>query len=62
MERILFQYVLENNSGEEKFVQCNRNDEDGLKDYDICEMFLDFMESVGFSEDNIFRYFNEENT
>ena len=60
MERISFQYVLDDNDGEEKFVRCNRNDEDGLKDYDICEMFLDFMESVGFSESNILRYFGRK--
>ena len=59
MERISFHYVFEDDE-EEKVVQHNKNDEGGLKDYDICEMFLDFMRSVGFSENNIFKYFSRE--
>jgi hypothetical protein len=31
----------------------------GLHDYEICEMFVDFMRSAGFSEDNIVKYFRE---
>lgn len=60
MERITFHYVLEDKDGEEKFLRCHKRDENGLKDYDICEMFLDFMRSVGFSENNVFKYFSKE--
>ena len=59
MERIEFTYVFDED-GEEKTVQHCKRDENGVHDYDICEMFLDFMRSVGFSEENVFRYFNEE--
>ena len=28
---------------------------------ELCEMFVDFMESAGYSTQNIYDYFNEEN-
>ena len=59
MERIEFNYSYHNEDGEEKMMMVSKRNEDGLHDYDICEMFLDFMRSVGFSEANVFRYFNE---
>ena len=59
MERIEFTYVFDED-GEEKTVRHCKRDENGVHDYDICEMFLDFMRSVGFSEENVFKYFNEE--
>ena len=58
MERIEFTYVFDED-GEEKTVRHCKCDKNGVRDYDICEMFLDFMRSVGFSEENVFRYFNE---
>ena len=59
MERIEFNYSYHDEDGEEKMITASKRNEDGLHDYDICEMFLDFMNSVGFSEENVFRYFNE---
>lgn len=59
MERIEFTYNYHDEKGEEKIVTVAKRNEDGLQDYDICEMFVDFMNSVGFSEDNIFRYFQK---
>ena len=59
MERIEFNYSYRDENGEEKMVTASKRNEDGLHDYDICEMFVDFMNSVGFSEDNVFRYFQE---
>ena len=47
---------------EEYCVQNNlvrKKDENGIHDYDVCEMFLDFMRSVGFSEENVYKYFQE---
>ena len=59
MERIEFNYSYRDENDEEKMVTASKRNEDGLHDYDICEMFVDFMNSVGFSEENIFRYFQE---
>ena len=58
MERIEFNYVYHDEDGEEKTVTHSKRSDD-IHDYDICEMFLDFMRSVGFSEENVFRYFRE---
>jgi hypothetical protein len=59
MERIEFNYVFRDGDNEEKLITVSKREEDGLRDYDICEMFMDFMRSVGFSEVNIHNYFNE---
>lgn len=59
MERIEFNYVYHDEDGNERLVTVSKRNENGLHDYDICEMFLDFMRSVGFSEENVFKYFNE---
>jgi hypothetical protein len=59
MERIEFTYTYHDEDGAEKAVTQAKRDENGIHDYDICEMFLDFMRSVGFSEENVFRYFNQ---
>ena len=59
MERIEFTYTYHDKDGEEKVVTQAKRNENGIHDYDICEMFLDFMRSVGFSEENVFRYFNQ---
>ena len=59
MERIELNYCYRDENDEEKIVTISKRNEDGLHDYDVCEMFVDFMNSVGFSEENVFRYFNE---
>ena len=59
MERIEFNYVFREDDKEEKMITISNREEDGIHDYDVCEMFLDFMRSVGFSEENITNYFNE---
>jgi hypothetical protein len=59
MERIELNYCYRDENDEEKIVTLSKRDENGLHDYDVCEMFVDFMNSVGFSEENVFRYFNE---
>ena len=53
MERIELNYVFRDESGEEKMITQSKRDENGIHDYDVCEMFLDFMRSVGFSEENV---------
>ena len=57
MERIEFNYTYHSGDGEEKLVSSSRRSEDGVKTVDICEMFIDFMESVGFDEESILKYF-----
>ena len=59
MERIEFSYSFHGTDGEEKIITVSKRDEDGLHDPDVCEMFMDFMRSVGFSEQNVFDYFRE---
>ena len=59
MERIELNYCYRDENDEETIVTISKRNEDGLHDYDVCEMFVDFMNSVGFSEENVFRYFNE---
>lgn len=59
MERIELNYCYRDENGEEKMVTASKRNEDRLYDYDICEMFVDFMNSVGFSKDNVFKYFQE---
>lgn len=59
MERIEFSYSFHDADGEEKIITVSKRDEDGLCDHDVCEMFMDFMRSVGFSEQNVFDYFRE---
>ena len=36
-----------------------RKSDDGLDANDICEDFVDFMVAAGFSEQNVYDYFNE---
>lgn len=59
MERIEFSYVFRDGDEDEKMVTTTKRNEDGLCATDVCEMFLDFMKSVGFSEKNIFDFFRE---
>ena len=59
MERIEFNYVFRDEDNEEKMVTASKREECGLHDYDVCELFLDFIRSVGFSESNVINYFKE---
>ena len=38
----------------------NMKDKDCILANELCEMFLDFMQSAGYSEENVFKYFNED--
>ena len=62
MEKIQFSYTYDEGDGSEvrqvNFQKADTEDR-GLMATDICEMFVDFMNSVGFSEENVFRYFKE---
>ena len=59
IERIELNYSYRTDNGEEKFVTMSKQNEDSLCDYDICRMFIDFMDSVGFSKENVLRNFRE---
>ena len=55
-----FAYVFTNDEGDdEKRVFVRKQDKYGLNSNDLCEAFVDFMESAGFSVDNIYNYFSE---
>ena len=58
METIEFKYGFRDGN-EVKEINVCKKDEDGLHDYDICEMFFDFMRSIGFSEENVIKYFRD---
>lgn len=58
MEYIEFKYCFKEGN-ETKEVQTCKKAEEGLHDYEVCEIFLDFMRSVGFSEENVLKYFSE---
>lgn len=55
-ERICFQYNAESDTGYEKSVTINSKFEEP-KIADVCEMFLDFLESAGFSTEAAIKYF-----
>ena len=57
MEYIEFRYTFKDDD-EAKEIKVHKG-ADVLRDYEVCEIFLDFMRSVGFSEENITKYFNE---
>ena len=61
MEKIEMRYIFKDDNDEIKEVSLGKKDQadGGLRDYEICEMFVDFMRSAGFSEDNIVKYFRE---
>ena len=60
MEKIKFIYEFSDpDIKDTKTVVLHREDTDGLTDTSVCEMFVDFMNSVGYSENNVFNYFNE---
>ena len=60
MEKIQFSYTYDEGDGSEvrqiNFQKADTKD-CGLRATDICQMFLDFMISAGFSENNVFDYF-----
>lgn len=64
MERIEFKYEFGNESDKgfnTHHVESSMADRDdcGLRVDEVCENFIEFMESAGFSIDQIFDYFRE---
>ena len=59
-EMVEFAYVFTNDKGDdEKRVFVRKNSDEGLSADTLCEAFVDFMESAGFSVDNVYDYFEE---
>lgn len=59
MESIEMRYTFkdgDNTAKEIRLCAKDRNDE-GLQDYDVCALFIDLMESAGYSMENILKYF-----
>ena len=61
MEKITFIYESTFNDTDLKRIDSVISDKEdcGLRDYDVCQKFEDFMQSVGFSEQNVLGYFRE---
>lgn len=64
MERIKFIYERDDEFKEDTetidiCMELKDKDEEGLRDYDVCEMFDRFMSAIGFSEENVWKYFND---
>lgn len=57
MEKVKFTYSFNDGESQIKEVVLAKEMEEGLKDFDICEMFLDFMKAAGYCEENVFKYF-----
>ena len=58
MECIEFKYCYKDDN-EVKEVKICKKSEGGIHDYEACEAFLDFMNSIGYDENNIFKYFSD---
>ena len=62
MEKIKFEYVFtDSDHNEEKKIvmKCEDVDDSGLHDVDVCMNFMDFMRSIGFSENNVIKFFQD---
>ena len=64
MEKIEFKYTrtddFEGSADiqEVKLCTTDKNDE-GLRSYNVCQMFMDFMESAGFGKEVVLKFFSE---
>ena len=59
-ERVEFSYSFhDSDDGSTHFVRSSK-ERDSIRADELCEMFLDFMKSAGYSEDNVFDYFSED--
>lgn len=62
-ESIRFNYEFINKDSEytydSKEINVHKESKDGLNCSEVCEAFVDFMVASGFSEQNIYGFFNE---
>ena len=57
-ERIEFKYIFTDEDDGEEYTITSRKESDSIKDYEVCEMFMQFMNAVGYSEHNIYKFFS----
>ena len=58
LERVELRYVFDDKDGSRRIVNDEKESET-LKDYEVCEMFMEFMRAIGFSEANVLKYFRD---
>ena len=63
MEKIEFKYTRkdefdEHDEGVKLNMVLTDKDDGGLCDYDICACFEEFIDKMGFSKENVLKYFN----
>ena len=58
MEEIVFKYKM-NETDRDILIKESRNSEQGLTVSEVCEMFMSFMESIGYNVEQIEKYFQE---
>ena len=58
-ERVRFSYTLTDEDDGTVHKVVSLKEKDGITATEICEMFVNFMTAAGYSENNVFDYFNE---
>lgn len=58
MEKVKMIYEFANGD-DKQTIEVEHSIDACLHDYDVCEMFEDFMRAIGFSEENTMKYFRE---
>ena len=58
-ERVRFSYTFTDEDDGMVHKIVSLKDKDSITATEVCEMFLDFMRAAGYSEDNVFNYFNK---
>ena len=59
-EKVQFIYSFYDEDDGTTHEVTNTKDKDCILASELCEMFLDFMRSAGYSEESVFEYFNED--
>ena len=59
MEHIDFTYIFKGNDSTEMSVHVSKNEEKGISGNDVCELFLNFMEAIGYSRENIVKFLTD---
>lgn len=59
IERVKFSYAFIDEDDGTVHKVINTKEKDSINANELCEMFVDFMRSAGYSEQNIWDYFNE---
>ena len=57
-ERIELKYTFTDEDNGEEHTIVTSKESDSIKDYEVCEMFMQFMDAAGYSEHNIYKFFS----